>query len=236
MTIRTATSSVGGLLWSLAGLAVFIVLAINWRLLVGIAVFLAVALPLLEIYGPLVLPETFQVRVLQALEAGDLQQAGTFSSRMGLIHEALEVVDERLLFGMGVDQYRAKSEMGAPVHDIYLLLWAEGGLPALIGWLMLPQLIALTALRMLGRRPRGRLIGATTLAVVTVFLLAATGSAHMYARFWVVPLHLCLALLVTSSITRPAPPPGSPSAPGGRGRAGTQPGDRKSASAMLGAR
>ncbi|HEX5080387.1 MAG TPA: O-antigen ligase family protein, partial [Geminicoccaceae bacterium] len=191
-----ATSSVGGLLWSLAGVGVFIVLAIRWRLLVGIAVVVAVALPLLEVYGPLILPETFQVRVLQALEAGDLQHAGTFSSRMGLIHEALEVVDERLLFGMGVDQYRAESEMGAPVHDIYLLLWAEGGLPALIGWLMLPQIIILAAVRMLGR-PRGRLIAATTLAVVTVFLLAATGSAHMYARFWVVPLHLCVALLVT---------------------------------------
>ena len=45
-----ATSSVGGLLWSLAGLAVFMMLAINWRLLVGIAVFLVLALPLLELY------------------------------------------------------------------------------------------------------------------------------------------------------------------------------------------
>jgi hypothetical protein len=36
------------------------------------------------------------------------------------------------------------------------------------------------------------------LAVVLVFLLAATGNAHMYGRFWVVPLHLATALLMVS--------------------------------------
>jgi O-antigen ligase len=190
-----ATSSVGGLLWSLAGVAVFIVLTINWRVLVGVAVCLAVAVPLLENYGESFLPETFQLRVLEAMQSGDLGHAGTFSYRMGLIHEALDVVDDRLLVGLGADQYRVESDLGAPVHDVYLLLWAEGGLPALIGWLMLPQIIVLTALWVLVR-PGGRLIAATTLAVVVVFLLAATGNSHMYARFWVVPVHLCTALLM----------------------------------------
>jgi O-Antigen ligase len=192
-----ATSSVGGLLWSLAGVAVFVALTINWRVVIGIAVCIAVAVPLLDKYGSVVLPETFQARVLEAVQSGSMAQAGTFSFRMGLIHEALDVVDDQLLVGLGVDQYRVKSELGAPVHDAYLLLWAEGGLPALIGWLMLPQIIAITALWVF-LRPGGRLIAATTLAVVAVFLLAATGNAHMYGRFWVVPLHLCMALLMVS--------------------------------------
>jgi O-antigen ligase len=192
-----ATSSVGGLLWSMAGVAVFIALTINWRVLVGVAVCLAVAVPLLEKYGSSVLPETFQLRVLGAVRSGDMSNAGTFSDRMGLIHEALEVVDDSLLVGIGADQYRAESALGAPVHDVYLLLWAEGGLPALIGWLMLPQIIALTALWVLGH-PGGRLVAATALAVIAVFLLAATGNSHMYGRFWVVPLHLSTALLMVS--------------------------------------
>ncbi|MGH6920763.1 MAG: O-antigen ligase family protein, partial [Geminicoccaceae bacterium] len=179
-----ATSSVGGLLWSLAGVVVFLVLTINWRVVVGVAACIAVAIPLLEKYGPTILPETFQVRVLGAVTSGSMADAGTFSYRMGLIHEALDVVEDRLLVGIGADQYRVESDLGAPVHDAYLLLWAEGGLPALIGWLMLPQIIALTALWVYGR-PGGRLMAATVLAVVTVFLLAATGTAHMYARFWV---------------------------------------------------
>jgi O-antigen ligase len=199
-----ATSSVGGLLWSMAGVAVFIALSINWRVVVGIVVCLAAAIPLLEEYGPAVLPETFQVRVLEAMQSGDMAHAGTFSYRMGLIHEALEVIDDRLLIGMGADQYRARSEMGAPVHDVYLLLWAEGGLPALIGWLMLPQILAVMALWVLGR-PGGRLLGATTLAVIAVFLLVATGTAHMYARFWVVPLHLSTALLMVAWARRRPP-------------------------------
>jgi O-antigen ligase len=200
-----ATSSVGGLLWSLAGVAVFIALTINWRVLVGLAICVAIAIPLLGKYGSSVLPETFQARVLGAAQSGDMAQAGTFSYRMGLIHEALEMVDDRLVVGLGADQYRAKSGFGAPVHDVYLLLWAEGGLPALIGWLMLPQIIALSALWVY-TRPSGRLIAATTLAVVAVFLLVATGTTHMYGRFWVVPLHLCMGLLMVAWARRRLPP------------------------------
>jgi hypothetical protein len=138
---------------------------------------------------------------------------------MGLIHEALDVVDDQLLVGLGVDQYRVKSELGAPVHDVYLLLWAEGGLPALIGWLMLPQIIALTALWVF-LRPGGRLIAATVLAVVAVFLLAATGNAHMYGRFWVVPLHLCTALLMVSWARRRRLPPRAAAVRPGLGHGG----------------
>jgi O-Antigen ligase len=192
-----ASSSVGGLLWAMAGVAVFLALTINWRVVTGIVLCVAVALPLFSEYGSKVLPDAFQERVLAAIQTRDMSSAGTFSFRMGLIHEALDIVDDQLLYGLGVDQYRVKSALGAPVHDAYLLLWAEGGLPALIGWLMMPQIIALTALWAFAR-PGGRLIAATALAVIAVFLLAAIGNSHMYGRFWVVPLHLCTALLMIS--------------------------------------
>jgi hypothetical protein len=201
-----ATSSVGGLLWSLAGVAVFIALTINRRVLVGLAICVAIAIPMLGKYGSSVLPETFQARVLGAAQSGDMAQAGTFSYRMGLIHEALEMVENRLLVAIGADQHRAQSGFGDPVHDVYLLLWAEGGLPTLIGWLMLPQIIVLTALWVFAR-PSGRLIAATALAVVAVFLLVATGTTHMYGRFWVVPLHLCMALLMVAWAGRRRLPP-----------------------------
>jgi hypothetical protein len=105
-----------------------------------------------------------------------------------------------------------QSKFGAPVHNAYLLLWAEGGLPALIGWLMLPQIIALTALCVF-RQPGGRLITAAVLAVVAVFLLDATGNAHMYGRYWTVPLHLCTGLLMVAWAARRPRPPRAAAAP-----------------------
>jgi O-Antigen ligase len=206
-----ATSSVGGLLWSLAGVAIFILLTINLRTLVGVATCLAIAVPLLVKFGPEFLPETFQSRVLGAAESGDLSQAGTFSYRMGLIHEALSVVDDQMLVGLGADQYQDWSGSGYPVHNVYLLLWAEGGLVTLIGWVMLPQIIALAALWVFSR-PGGRLVAATVLAVLAVYLLAASGTAHMYGRFWVVPLQLAMALLMVSWAGRRQPASAAPTA------------------------
>jgi len=54
------------------------------------------------------------------------------------------------------------------------------------------------------------------LAVLVVFLLAATGNAHMYGRFWVVPLHLATALLMVSWAGRRQPARAAPAAPGPR--------------------
>ena len=67
-----AASSVGGLLWSLAGVMVFLALTINWRVLVGLAICVAIAIPLLDKYGPSVLPDAFQMRVLGAFQSGDM--------------------------------------------------------------------------------------------------------------------------------------------------------------------
>ncbi|MEM7021961.1 MAG: O-antigen ligase family protein, partial [Pseudomonadota bacterium] len=161
-TALVATSSVGGLLWTSTGIAVFVALTVNWRVLVGAVICLAVAIPLAAKYGESVLPKTFQTRVLGAAQSGDMGQAGTFSYRMGLIHEAMDMADETMLLGIGADQFRVKSVSGQPVHNAYLLIWTEGGLPSLIGWLMLPQIVILSAFWVYVR-PGGRIPAATAL-------------------------------------------------------------------------
>src|SRR3546814_9093169 len=82
------------------------------------------------------LPEVFQGRVGEALETGDMSQAGTFTGRMDLILEAWEIVEDTMFVGIGVDQYRVVSPTQVPVHNHYLLLWAEGGLLALLRWML----------------------------------------------------------------------------------------------------
>lgn len=149
----------------------------------GLALYIAAGAPL---------PQAFDARVAPALQSGNVQQAGTFEIRYELINEALTIVENTSLVGLGVDQYREVSAMLAPVHNMYLLVWAEGGLLALFGWLgMIVMLIYL----FLQTMRRDRATGALGLAVLTSFVTASTASPHMYARLWIVPLLVALAFM-----------------------------------------
>ena len=137
------------------------------------------------------LPAVFQKRVANALEAGDIAEAGTFEDRLGLAKDAWQRVGDHMFVGVGVDQDRVISPAGAPVHNMYLLLWVEGGFLALVGWIAMigvGGVIGFTALK------RDRLAGALALSVLATFLLFSAASPHMYARLWAVPVLLALAI------------------------------------------
>lgn len=136
------------------------------------------------------LPRAFANRVAPALESGDVEQAGTFTARMDLMRESWGVVEHTSLVGLGVDQYRKISVHGAPVHNIFMLLWAEGGLLALIGWLTLMTILAVTAWL---AEVRDRLAAALAFSVLSTFIVFSSSNPHMYARLWMVPLMLAMA-------------------------------------------
>lgn len=136
-------------------------------------------------------PRVFYDRVVNAVETGDVHAAGTFTGRAELIEEAWEMVEDIGLVGLGVDQYRVVSPYGAPVHNIYLLLWAEGGLVALAGWLAMIALLAGAAITA-GRVDR--FASALGLSVLSTFVIFSNAAPHMYARLWIVPLLLAMAL------------------------------------------
>ncbi|NWK98784.1 hypothetical protein DM806_24600 [Sphingobium lactosutens] len=144
------------------------------------------------------LPSAFQNRVANALEQGDLNQAGTFTGRMELIHEAWGMVGETTLVGLGVDQFRVVSVSKAPVHNMYLLVWAEGGIISLIGWLLILFVPLGVAMR---RFAFDRSAAALVVAVFVPFVVFSNASPHMYSRSWVVPLVLAIGI----AITRPGP-------------------------------
>lgn len=143
------------------------------------------------------LPATFQNRVATALVQGDISQAGTFAGRMELVREAWNIVGDTTLVGLGVDQYRVVSIDRAPVHNIYLLAWAEGGLLSLFGWLLMMLVPVSVAIR---RFATDRAAAALLIAVTLSFLIFSNAAPHMYARSWVVPLILALGI----ALTRPA--------------------------------
>ena len=141
------------------------------------------------------LPTAFEKRVVRALQNQDLSQAGTYSGRLDLVKEAWTIVDKTSVIGIGADQYRNVSRAHAPVHNIFLLLWAEGGLMAMFGWIAIILVPAALALRMIRRDQPAAGLG---LAVFTSFFIFSVAAPHMYSRSWVVPLFVAVALLLTS--------------------------------------
>jgi O-antigen ligase len=137
------------------------------------------------------LPGVFQKRVATAIETGDMSEAGTFDGRVVLMRDAWRMVGDHMLVGIGVDQDRIVSQLKAPVHNMYLLVWVEGGLVALAGWVCMVGVFMATALVAFRHN---RLAGALAASVMTTFLMFSTASPHMYARLWAVPVLLALAV------------------------------------------
>lgn len=141
-------------------------------------------------------PDVFRARVGGALEQGDLTQAGTFTGRMELVREAWDIVGRTSVVGLGADQYRVVSRDRAPVHNMYLLLWAEGGLIALLGWIVMMMVPIIAATRILRT---DRTAAALVLAVIAPFLIFSIAAPHMYSRSWVVPLLAALAFALPAA-------------------------------------
>ena len=182
------TASVGGIVSGTASLIIFGVTArVKPSAKSLVIIFTAIGLASASGYG---MPKAFSERVTPALETGDVDKAGTFVGRMDLIREAWGIVENTTVVGIGVDQFREISVEEAPVHNIFLLLWAEGGLTALIGWFLLMLLVGATAWL---ASYRDRLASALAFSALGTFIVFSNANPHMYARFWVVPLLLALA-------------------------------------------
>jgi O-antigen ligase len=198
------TGSNTGLIGLVFALTVFVVMTGSWRRIILLAVSSLATVFIALTWGRDFLPAVFQRRVLNALENGDLDEAGTFADRMRLIKEAIGKADNNSLLGIGADQYRNVSELHAPVHNTFLLIWVEAGLPGLIGFLLL--LLAGIMVGMLAARLReGRVSAICTLATVFLFAALANALPHLYGRFFVVPLLLGIAPSV--AILREGPVP-----------------------------
>ncbi|PSJ36378.1 O-antigen ligase family protein [Allosphingosinicella deserti] len=164
-------------------------LLLGWRQMMRLAVVLGIAAAIFFASGA-PLPATFEKRVAGAIASGDLNQAGTFAGRAELIKEAWGMAEDTAIIGLGVDRFREESLHGAPVHQLYLLIWTEGGFIAFLGLLAtlgVLGLLAFNALRI------DKAAGAMAAGVLVVFLVYTNSSAHMYARLWLMPVMVALS-------------------------------------------
>ncbi|MDH3664439.1 MAG: O-antigen ligase family protein [Alphaproteobacteria bacterium] len=192
-----ATSSNSGLMAAIFGALLFFVMTITFGRAIKAIVVMAVVASLVASFGLDYLPQIFQDRVLTAVESGNLDEAGTFSDRVDLIVEALDLIDDTIFLGLGADQFRHHSASGLPVHSTYLLLWTEGGLICMIGWVGMIITIAMLGLTIL-RTADGGIQGATAIAISATVLVVAIGSTHLYARTYVMPIILALGLVIST--------------------------------------
>jgi O-antigen ligase len=173
-------------------IAVVIVLGvIGMGRLLKVALVLAVGVTLYLGSGA-PLPKAFEKRVAVAITSGDVSRAGSFKNRSELMQEAWVMAEDNIFYGLGADRYREVSEYGAPVHNLHLLIWNEGGALAYAGLLLMLGLMVVLALA--GLRER-REEAAMALAVIAVLLIYTNAAPHMYSRFWVLPAILALSTM-----------------------------------------
>ncbi len=161
---------------------------------VGLGIF---AVTVILLWGEFFLPEIFIKRVYGAIISGDSSQAGTFDDRIALNRDALQIARGTVFIGLGGDQFRDVSPMGAPVHNTYLLLLSEGGLMSLVGLVFM----IITGLFIGWQAYQGKdyMAGGLTVTFLFLFALTLNGFAHVYARFWTIPLFLAISVSVTGS-------------------------------------
>lgn len=171
----------------------FTAMTFNWKHMVVIAGFGIGVVLAIDQWAREYLPATFQRRVLGALESGDIGQAGSFDHRLELVYEAIDRANHTILLGVGADQYAVTSFLFQPVHNLYLLLWTEGGPFCMVGFIVMIAAgygPAMTALK----RPGGRAAAACAIATISLFLLAVNAFASVYGRFWAMPIALAVSL------------------------------------------
>lgn len=157
-------------------------------------VFAMVAIGTAIMWSGVTLPPIFEKRVVGALQNQDLSKAGTYTGRLELIKEAWDIVDHTSLVGLGVDQYRVVSRDKAPVHNMYLLVWAEGGLLALLGWIVMILVPFAAGIRNFAYDRTAAGLG---LAVFVAFFIFSMAAPHMYSRSWIVPVFAAIGITLT---------------------------------------
>ncbi|WP_282027185.1 O-antigen ligase family protein [Ruegeria faecimaris] len=190
------TGSNSGLIVTIVGTVAIILSSGSPRHVVTLIVGTLIAVLVVLNFGELFLPEVFRERVLNAVLAGDISQAGTFSDRLFLLQEAFEVSRGTLLIGLGANQYSLTSEQGIVVHSAYLLTLSEGGLISLlgmVGFILASIYLAWMAISV-GRSPS---VGALTIVAMLMYVVLLAGATTFYARFWNVPFVLAIALSVS---------------------------------------
>jgi len=136
-------------------------------------------------------------RLSKAWEMGGVVGSPSYDIRTWLVEEAKGFIEESPLIGIGAGRYEHLSLFGIQVHNTYLLLWCEGGIVALMGFLTFATLPAVHAILgrvfsiLLSRKVSSAAPHVPLLLIVSViFCMNAFTNTNSFSRFTVVPFLL----------------------------------------------
>lgn len=179
-----AASSFGGLLAAAVAVGLYLAFGNAWALAIRIVPLAVVMVSGVVYFG--FIPPVFERRVIQTLGNHGLEGAGSFTEKLARMSEALNIINDHGLIGLGADAYRAIAPL---VHNTYLLVWAEGGFGAFLGVLFM---LAGTVWAVVSLWTWNRRFGGTAFIAMAIFWLNAVTNTHIYGRHWMVPLVLAI--------------------------------------------
>jgi len=148
-------------------------------------------------------------RLSKAWEMGGVVGSPSYDIRTWLVEEAKGFIQESPLIGIGAGRYEHLSLFGIQVHNTYLLLWCEGGIVALVGFLTFATLPAAHAIFgrvssiLLGRKVLSAAPHAPLLLIVSViFCINAFTNTNSFSRFAVVPFLLMVFYYIEKECER----------------------------------
>ncbi|MBX0313283.1 O-antigen ligase family protein [Planococcus glaciei] len=175
-------SSFGGIIATLLSILIFYIISGRVKKLIYLAIMSAIIFSFyIRIFG---LPTVFNERIMPILISGDINQAGSFNIKINLMEEAIKVISQNPLIGLGAGNYIKEGLVSTSVHNSYLLIWAEGGLLTFVGFIGI--LIAIV-MKILSFTTNKLLFAASTAIVITMLFNFIT-NVHFYNRYIWIPI------------------------------------------------
>lgn len=136
---------------------------------------------------------------LERLETSTAQSGtdeATFAMRVDSYEAAWETIDSSPLLGVGLTRVGADTSTGLAVHNLFLAVWYQAGLIALVGMLFIVAYALVTGWRALveARGSEERAVARALFAAMLAFLVFAQAQPTLFQRYGWMSVALLVAL------------------------------------------
>ncbi|WP_140321994.1 O-antigen ligase family protein [Oceanobacillus rekensis] len=141
----------------------------------------------------------FQERIINVLVSQEVNEAGSYLIKLDLMRDAIEIISQNPIIGMGPGNYLEQSIYSQNVHNAYLGLWVESGLFSIVGLLIILLTSIFYSLISLSSKTRKlRIYGMTAFVVTLILCINLFTDTTVYVRSTILPMLVLFSLVVKS--------------------------------------